>query len=85
LRQETNKQKPMQAQVACTDRKESKVMKRSTINQIIHHLKMGSKPALLAVAILSVGAALSMQAANPGVLPAIVSYGKSYAEWSAEH
>ena len=47
---------------------------------------MGSKPALLAVAILSIGSARSIQAANPGVLPPeSYPYGKSYAEWSAEH
>jgi hypothetical protein len=62
-------------------------MKSTILNQIKPFLTRGLAPALLATAILSLGAASSAWAGgNPGVLPPQSHpYGKSYAEWSAEH
>lgn len=65
-------------------------MKSKILNQIKPFLTRGLAPALLATAILSLGAASSAWAdgkgnrGNPGVLPPQSHpYGQSYAEWSA--
>lgn len=66
-------------------------MKNITTPHILTRLTGGLMPALLAVAILSQGATSTAFAGkgsngNPGVIPPQSHpYGKSYAEWSAEH
>lgn len=60
-------------------------MKRYIASQIAGRLMATAQPALLLAATLSLGA-LAAQASTPGVLPPqSYPYGKSYAEWSAEH
>jgi hypothetical protein len=65
-------------------------MKRSVSTPIETLLGNGRAPALLAASILFLGAAASTRAeakdAQPGVLPPQSHpYGKTYAQWSAEH
>lgn len=61
-------------------------MKSTILNQIKPFLTRGLAPALLATAILSLGAASSAWAGgNPGVLPPQSHpYGQSYGQWSAD-
>ena len=60
-------------------------MKSTNTKQGVRVRGAVSRSLLLAAAVICLGAAGAIQAANPGVLPPHSSpYGKSYAEWSAD-